>query len=86
MGRGDGQHVPSHTSQSHPCARIRRWVRPPIHPDRPLLLVGTDGFPNRNELMRDGIPIFPDSHLERPAMDIFHNVDLTLMLRKRKSG
>src|SRR5262245_10158160 len=84
----DRQHVPVPDAGRKPHPRVRRvfgWMRTSVHPDRPVLLVRADGLADRNELMRDGISLLPKPHLERTTVDVFHNVDLALMFRKRET-
>ena len=85
----DRQHVPVPDAGRKPHPGVRRVfgrMRASVHPDRPALLVRTDGLVDRDELMRDGISFLPNPHLERAAMDVFHDVNLALMLRQRETS
>src|SRR5215467_721361 len=87
VGCRDGQHIafPDPRRETHPgVRRVFRGMSTSVHPDRAALFVSTYGFVNRNQLMRDGFAFLPDPHLERSAMDVFHYMDLTLVLRKRE--
>src|SRR5262245_53876605 len=61
-------------------------MRATVHPNRPLLLIGADSFADCNELMGDRISFFPNLHLEWPAMDVLHDMDLALMFRQRQAA
>src|SRR5689334_8355652 len=49
-----------------------------------MLFVRADRFLKRDKLMRNGVPFVPDPHRQRTAMNIFDDVDLALMFRKRQ--
>src|SRR5262245_35858351 len=53
-----------------------------IHPDGSVLFVGTDCFVDGNQLMRDRISFLPHPQLVWTAMDVFHDMNLTLMFQK----
>src|SRR5262249_13936942 len=55
-----------------------------IHPDRATLLVSTDGFLDRDQLMCDWIPFLTEPHLQGAAVNIFDDMDLALVLGKRQ--
>ena len=64
--------------------RVLGRVRASIHPDGPFLLVRADGLPDCDELMGDGISFLPQPHGERAAVDVLDDMDLALVLGKRK--
>jgi len=51
-----------------------------------MLFIRADGFVNGDETVGDWISLFPDSHREWSAMDIFHDVNLTLVFRKGEAA
>ena len=60
-------------------------MRPSVHPDCSILFVSADRFVNRDETVGDRISLFPDPHRERSPMDVFDDVNLALMFRKRET-
>src|SRR5262245_23054541 len=86
--RGDRQHVAFPNSSREPHPRVRGVfgrVGAAIHPDRAALFVRVDVFMNRNKLVSHFIPFFPNAYLQRASMDVFHDMHLALMFRKRKT-
>ena len=84
----DGQDVavPLAGREPHPgVRRVFRRMRPAVHPDGSLLLVGADVALDRDELLRVRILLFPDPHLQRTAVDVRGDVDLALMLSQRQA-
>src|SRR5262249_10316798 len=83
--RSNRQHIsfPGAGREPHPRMRcVLGRVRAAVHPDRPALLVRVDVLVDSNELMRDLIAFFPYPHLQRPTVNVFHDVHLTLMFGK----
>ena len=79
--------VPSPGGKPHPRVfRIRRRMRPAVHPERPALLEVAHVQVNRHQLLRLGMALVPDPHVQRTAQDVRRRVSPALMLGHRQSG
>ena len=86
VGCGDGQNVavPLSGGEAHErVRRILRRMRPPVHPDRPPLLIGSEELPERNDLLRRRIFFGPYPELHRTTKNVRKAVRLALVFEKR---
>src|SRR6185503_9428013 len=61
-------------------------MRAAIHPDNAMLFVSADRFVNGYKLMRHRVPLLPDPHGKRAAVNVSDNMNLALMLQQRKAA
>ena len=81
----DGQNVavPLSGGESHEgVRRIVGRMRTAVHPDRPVLHVRADVLLVGDDFLRRRVFLFPDSELQRSAVDMRKAVGLALMLEK----
>ena len=65
--------------------RVLRRMRPAIHPDGAPLLIGADVLLNRDQTLRLRILFFPDSQVQRAAINIRNDVNPALVFRYRQA-
>jgi hypothetical protein len=85
----DGQHVafPPAGGKTHPrVGGDLRRVRTTVHVNRACLIVGADAVLDGHELLRVGIPLFPDAQVQRPPVDVRRHVHPTLLFRESDPG
>src|SRR5688500_17421905 len=60
-------------------------MRTAVHPDSACLLVGADVVLDRDDALRLGIFLFPDSQLQRTVVDVRRDVHAALVLLQRQA-
>src|SRR5215475_9676153 len=83
VGSVNGQNValPLPRREAHPGMRREFGrMRPAIHPNGPVLLVGADVVADSDDVLGLRIAFFPDPELKRATIDVCSRVYLALML------
>ena len=82
----DDQHVASIAAgrETHPrVRRVRAWMRPAVHVDRPGLFVGAVVVLDRDQILRLRVPFLPDPEVGRATVDVRGDVHAALLFGQR---
>src|SRR5690348_13888752 len=83
---GENVAFPFAGGEAHPCVRgISGRMRTAVHPDGSELRPGADVVLDSNDLLCLGVLLLPNAEIERPAINIWRDVDAALLFPKGKS-